>query len=107
MSESCKSCRYQHQGDCRRYAPREVNHSNFDRGWWPGVSLTDWCGEYEPRQSNAARVMELARAYISARYPASKAIAVQIDTDKTVWIRTDHDGEIQLSTDEARPFLEA
>ena len=54
MSErTCESCRWWNQidgpdGECRRYPPQVVN----DGDAFPVMEQGDWCGEWEPRETN-------------------------------------------------------
>lgn len=51
--EYCYKCRFYERGTCHRYAPKECRPGiTLSSGWpaqWPFVSVTGWCGEYEPR----------------------------------------------------------
>ena len=57
---NCGTCRFWDSGgDCRRHAPQLVyaqldekaHDSAPDRGIWPFVNESDWCGEWRARDS--------------------------------------------------------
>ncbi len=50
----CKMCRFFHAeaSQCRRYAPQPTNDEK--QAYWPSVAESDWCGEYQPSQREAA-----------------------------------------------------
>lgn len=49
----CETCRWFEnfggQGRCRRYAPLRSRPDHPERGIWPLVMPTDWCGEYQEK----------------------------------------------------------
>lgn len=56
-NKKCGNCKYlgvqkKNEADypcCRRYAPK-LSHNPYyapDSSVWPGVSLSDWCGEWK------------------------------------------------------------
>jgi len=51
---TCKTCRFFHaeQSQCRRYAPQPTADSRS--AFWPIVSASDWCGEYQPADREVA-----------------------------------------------------
>jgi hypothetical protein len=50
----CSTCRFflADQSQCRRYAPQPT--ADAKNAHWPVVSASDWCGEYQPAQREAA-----------------------------------------------------
>lgn len=58
MADTCKTCRFQDNGWCRRFPPvlfpedRRDSYSSYQVNvWtWPGVSDESWCGEHKPKE---------------------------------------------------------
>jgi hypothetical protein len=50
----CSTCRFfqAEQSQCRRYAPQPT--ADRKNAYWPIVSASDWCGEYEAAERQAA-----------------------------------------------------
>lgn len=49
--DTCGQWRKGHSGlgDCRRYAPRELDRNNAAWAIWPQTFPEQWCGEWRPK----------------------------------------------------------
>ena len=62
MEMECSNCEFWYgsnaagQGQCRRYAPSPNPEGSSRLSGWPLTKGKDWCGEYQPRQTQ--RIMD-------------------------------------------------
>ena len=56
--ETCNSCKFwklleaERFGECRRHSPRPSGQGIEAK--WPGTTLDDWCGDYQPKPNEDA-----------------------------------------------------
>lgn len=67
-SSSTPSAEY---GECRRNAPQATLHfSGANRTYWPETADSDWCGEFQPKESNPQESVEtIALRILQKRFP--------------------------------------
>jgi len=61
MEIECSNCEFWYEPgsghtQCRRYAPRPNPEGSSRLFGWPQIKGSDWCGEYQPRQTQ--RIMD-------------------------------------------------
>lgn len=47
ITETCGTCRFYRNGECRRHAPAKDWGGSWWGGSWPQPMSNDWCGEWE------------------------------------------------------------